>query len=92
VRWRNRCALDHAVGVPGNAQRVAGMRRVNPWIIPRNHRVEEALAAATEGDLAPFERLLAALRRPFDEAPELASYAVPAPANETACYQTFCGT
>ena len=69
------------------------MRRVNPWIIPRNHRVEEALAAAsTDNDLGPFERLLAALRRPYDEVPELAAYAEPASAEVTAGYRTFCGT
>jgi uncharacterized protein YdiU (UPF0061 family) len=68
------------------------MRRANPLTIPRNHRVEEALAAATAGDLAPFHRLLAALRRPWDDAPELAPYAEPAPAAVTAGYQTFCGT
>ena len=69
------------------------MRRVNPLVIPRNHRVEEALAAAyDDGDLAPFERLLDALRRPYDEAPDRARYAEPAPAAVTACYRTFCGT
>ena len=94
ARWVARCARDDAVGGPGPAARAAAMRRVNPWIIPRNHRVEEALAAASSGDdLAPFERLLAAVRRPFDdEAPEFARYAEPAPAEVTACYQTFCGT
>ncbi|MFZ2650808.1 MAG: hypothetical protein WA210_11970, partial [Burkholderiaceae bacterium] len=75
------------------AQRAARMRRASPWIIPRNHRVEEALAAASgDGDLGVFERLLAALRRPYDEASELAPYAEPAPAEITARYQTFCGT
>jgi uncharacterized protein YdiU (UPF0061 family) len=55
--------------------------------------VEESLAAASDaGDLAPFERLLDALGRPYDEAPELAHYAEPAPAHVTACYRTFCGT
>ncbi|MBS0156303.1 MAG: YdiU family protein [Nitrospira sp.] len=73
--------------------RAAAMRRVNPLYIPRNHRVEEALAAATDNtDLAPFERLLKAVTRPFDEDPELDAYATPAPAEVTACYQTFCGT
>jgi uncharacterized protein YdiU (UPF0061 family) len=91
-RWRERCARDDAAGGPGSAERAARMRTASPWIIPRNHRVEEALAAATEGELAPFERLLAALRRPFDETPDLASYAEPAPAQTTAGYQTFCGT
>jgi serine/tyrosine/threonine adenylyltransferase len=69
------------------------MRRVNPIVIPRNHRVEEALAAASdEGNLAPFERLLEALRRPYDEAPQTAAYVEPAPAALTASYRTFCGT
>ena len=55
--------------------------------------MEEALAAASdEGDLAPFERLLDALRQPYDETPELVPYAEPAPAAVTACYRTFCGT
>jgi uncharacterized protein YdiU (UPF0061 family) len=73
--------------------RAEAMRSVNPIVIPRNHRVEEALAAASdEGDLAPFERLLDALRQPYAEAPERAQYAAPAPADVTACYRTFCGT
>jgi serine/tyrosine/threonine adenylyltransferase len=62
-------------------------------VIPRNHRVEEALAAASEhDDLAPFDQLLAALKLPFDETPDLAPYAEPAPRQVTAAYQTFCGT
>ena len=62
-------------------------------MIPRNQRVEEALAAASDaGDLGPFERLLAALRRPYDETAQNAGYAEPAPADVTASYQTFCGT
>ncbi|MFT3666735.1 protein adenylyltransferase SelO [Piscinibacter sp.] len=88
ARWRARCARD---ALPADA-RAASLRRANPWIIPRNQRVEEALERATAGDLAPFEQLLAALRRPFDENAEFARYAEPAPAEVTACYQTFCGT
>ncbi len=97
ARWRARCAReDHGAGhdsaLPGIA-RAAAMRGVNPYVIARNHRVEEALAAASDdGDLAPFERLLAALQRPYDETPEQAPYAEPAPAELTACYRTFCGT
>jgi uncharacterized protein YdiU (UPF0061 family) len=69
------------------------MRRVNPWIIPRNHRVEEALAAASDkGDLAPFEALLNALRKPFDEDQALARYAEPASGEFMAGFRTFCGT
>src|SRR5690606_31650134 len=55
------------------------MARTNPVYIPRNHLVEEALAAATAGDLAPFERLLDAVTAPYDERPGLDRYAEPAP-------------
>ncbi|CAG0951702.1 Protein adenylyltransferase SelO [Burkholderiales bacterium] len=95
-RWRARCASEDQ-GMQASAmagiERANAMRRVNPFVIARNHRVEEALAAASDqGDLAPFERLLDAIRRPYDEAPELAPYAEPAPAAVTARYRTFCGT
>ena len=74
-------------------ERAKAMRRVNPYIIARNHRVEEALAAASDvGDLAPFQRLLEAVRQPYDETPALAPYAEPAPTEVTASYRTFCGT
>ena len=88
VRWQARA------GDPADAaERAARMRRVNPWVIPRNHRVEEALAAASDDDdLGPFERLLDALSRPYDETTTPAAYAEPAPAAVTACYRTFCGT
>jgi uncharacterized protein YdiU (UPF0061 family) len=75
------------------AARAQRMRRVNPWLIARNQRVEEALAAASDdGDLEPFEHLLAALRQPFAEDPALSRYAAPAPAAFMAGYRTFCGT
>ncbi len=91
-RWRARCAAEDA-DAHAAADRASRMRLVNPLVIPRNHRVEEALAAAQDGgDLAPFERLLAALRRPFDDIAAHAAYAQPAPAEVTAGYRTFCGT
>ncbi|KDE98010.1 hypothetical protein Y900_003395 [Mycolicibacterium aromaticivorans JS19b1 = JCM 16368] len=71
---------------------VDGMRRVNPVYIPRNHLVEEALTAATEGDLEPFTRLLVALSSPYDEHAGLERYAEPAPEDFGRCFQTFCGT
>ena len=67
------------------------MNRANPIYIPRNHLVEEALAAATAGDLAPLEALLEAVRAPYDERPGFERYASPAP-NDFGTYQTFCGT
>ncbi len=68
------------------------MDRVNPLYIPRNHLVEEALDAATAGDLGPLERLLAAVTSPFDERPGLERYAAPGPEDFGATYRTFCGT
>lgn len=69
----------------------ATMDRVNPVYIPRNHLVEEALAAATGGDVKPVEQLLAAVTAPYDERPGLERYAEPAP-EDFGAYQTFCGT
>src|SRR5688572_6004439 len=69
----------------------AAMDRVNPVYVPRNHLVEEALDAATNGDLQPLHRLLEAVTRPFDERPGLERYAAPAP-EDFGRYRTFCGT
>jgi uncharacterized protein YdiU (UPF0061 family) len=72
---------------------IAGaMDRVNPVYIPRNHRVEDALAAATAGDLGPFRRLIDVLAQPYDERPGLEAYATPAPPGFGDEYRTFCGT
>ncbi|WP_374630194.1 YdiU family protein [Pannonibacter indicus] len=73
------------------AQRRAAMEAVNPIYIPRNHKVEEALAAATEGDLEPFDKLVEVISRPFTERPGLEPYAEPAPST-FGPYRTFCGT
>jgi uncharacterized protein YdiU (UPF0061 family) len=67
------------------------MDGVNPLYIPRNHLVEEALSAATDGDLGPFERLMEAVAAPYDERPGLERYAAAAPA-DFGVYRTFCGT
>ncbi len=73
------------------AAAAAAMDRVNPAYIPRNHRVEEALAAATAGDMAPFHRLVEVVSAPYTERPGLESYAEPAPAHQ-APHVTYCGT
>lgn len=86
ARWQERLGRD---GRPA-AEAFAAMRAVNPVVIPRNHRVEEALAAAEGGDLEPFHRLLAAVTAPFDDGPNAAPYRDP-PADECG-YRTFCGT
>ena len=67
------------------------MDRVNPVYIPRNHLVEEALTAATDGDLNPLSALLSAVTAPYDERQGLERYAEPAP-EDFGAYRTFCGT
>lgn len=68
-----------------------GMDRVNPAYVPRNHLVEEALAAATEGDLDPLARLLEAVTDPYNVRPAVERYAEGAP-ESFGPYRTFCGT
>jgi uncharacterized protein YdiU (UPF0061 family) len=80
ARWR-------ALGPDAEA-----MDRVNPVYIPRNHLVEEALAAATAGDLGPLESLLDAVTAPYEQRQGFGRYAEPAPEEFGGCYQTFCGT
>jgi uncharacterized protein YdiU (UPF0061 family) len=71
---------------------IVRMRNSNPVIIPRNHKVEEALVAAVDsGDLGPMHRMLEALATPFEDNPEKLGYRDPAPAGSEP-YQTFCGT
>jgi uncharacterized protein YdiU (UPF0061 family) len=68
------------------------MRNSNPGVIPRNHRVEEALEAAVEqGDYNVMEQLLKALSSPYAHKPEQADYCT-LPAPSTRPYRTFCGT
>lgn len=68
------------------------MRANNPAILPRNHRVEEALVAASEhDDYSLVQQLLAALVNPYADAPEYRDYRTP-PAPSERVYQTFCGT
>jgi uncharacterized protein YdiU (UPF0061 family) len=68
------------------------MARVNPVYIPRNHLVEEALDAATDGDLEPFSTLLSVVTAPYAERPGFERYAEPGPEDFAAKYRTFCGT
>lgn len=68
------------------------MDAINPLYIPRNHLVEEALDAATNGDMAPFAELLDVVTEPYEGQSNLDRYAAPAPDSFTRDYQTFCGT
>jgi uncharacterized protein YdiU (UPF0061 family) len=68
------------------------MKNSNPAVIPRNHRVEEALEAAVKhGDFSVMEGLLDTLSNPYAYSPEQADYCTP-PQLTNQPYQTFCGT
>ena len=87
--WRGLTAGDDF------SARVELMRGANPIVIPRNHRVEQALAAANQGDLKPLLRLCATVKNPFREPeppenPEDDLETPPRP--EELVLQTFCGT
>jgi len=85
-RWSERLKRQ-----PQSASEVADlMCRSNPAFIPRNHKVEEALAAASDhGDLNPLQRLLTVLTAPFDHTQDWPEFSQP---SDLESYQTFCGT
>lgn len=85
ARWQSRLQRQPQP----REESIALMRRHNPAFIPRNHQVEEALAAAQEGDMQPFHALLDVVSHPWDHERHLPDYAKPGTA---AGYRTFCGT
>jgi len=87
-RWRAR--LQREPQPP--SEHAACMRLANPWVIPRNHRIEAVISAAVEqADFAPFEELSQVLCRPYEERAAMWAYASP-PRPEQRVLQTFCGT
>ncbi len=86
-RWRARLSRQPSSPTPSEL-----MRKANPAIIPRNHRVEEVLSAAVaEGNFSVMERFLTVLATPFAYSPEQDEYAV-SPSPSAQPYRTFCGT
>jgi len=86
-RWRQRIGQQEAAA----ADIAKLMNSVNPLFIPRNHRVEQAIDLAVDGDLGVFEDLNNVLVKPFDEQPEFACYAE-APERHERVTRTYCGT
>ncbi|MBC2641954.1 MULTISPECIES: YdiU family protein [unclassified Rhodococcus (in: high G+C Gram-positive bacteria)] len=87
-RWRGAVAHQGRAA----AQIADAMDRINPLYIPRNHQLDAALRAATDGELAPFEKLLEVVTHPFDRRDEWSDYTTPAPRLFSETFQTFCGT
>ncbi len=66
------------------------MRKSNPLVIPRNHKVEEVLEAAEKGDLKPINKILEILDQPYSDNKDLSEYQNPSLSSKK--YETFCGT
>ncbi|WP_170382956.1 protein adenylyltransferase SelO [Ruegeria atlantica] len=81
--WKERLTREQ------NPQAV--MNAANPAFIPRNHRVEQMIQAAVQGDYEPFHRLNTVLARPYEDQPEAADLTHPPTENEVV-HATFCGT
>ncbi len=71
--------------------RLEEMQAANPILIPRNHRIEQAIQSANTGDYSPFHRLVDALGSPFSENEKYSDLELP-PRSEEIVHETFCGT
>ena len=85
-RWKERLKKSDKSSI--NYLRL--MKKFNPIVIPRNNKVEEALRAAEENNIDPFNKLLKILKNPYVNQKEIKEYQIPSNTNEN--YQTFCGT
>ena len=84
-QWENRVLINN-----GSVEKsIHLMKKNNPTVIPRNHKVEEALEAANNNDLSLIKKLLSILNKPYDNQHDIEDYQSPSSNNE---YQTFCGT
>jgi uncharacterized protein YdiU (UPF0061 family) len=89
--WHARLEARRGRQSQSSAEVAASMRRSNPAFIPRNHNVEEALLAATEGnDLSVMDQLLHVLASPYDHDSDQPQFSAPGSSQQP--YRTFCGT
>ncbi len=85
--WKKRSELNNST----KEKQSKLMKSNNPIVIPRNHKVEEALAEADKGSLDKIKKLLTILKNPYDNQYNIEEYQAPAPPSSEK-YQTFCGT
>ena len=84
--WKTRSSLNNST----KEKQLQLMQKVNPNIIPRNHKVEEALLAADNNNFDVMTKLLSLLKNPYD-IKDISGFQSPAPLSKEK-YQTFCGT
>ncbi|MBM3610807.1 MAG: YdiU family protein [Alphaproteobacteria bacterium] len=87
VSWKKRRDLEGNL----SGHSLSFKKNINPIIIPRNHKVEEALSSANHGDFKDFYALLEAIKSPYEDRDLFESYTLP-PTPNARVYQTFCGT
>ena len=85
--WKKRSKLNNS----SKEKQIELMKKNNPIVIPRNHKVEEALSEAYNGNLEKMNKLNNVLKNPYSNQEDIAEYKVPAPMTDEK-YQTFCGT
>ena len=85
--WKKRSKLNNS----SKEKQIELMKKNNPIVIPRNHKVEEALSEAYSGNLEKMNKLNNVLKNPYSNQEDISEYQVPAPMTDEK-YQTFCGT
>ena len=86
-RWEERLKINN--NTPEKCLKL--MRTVNPLVIPRNHKVEEALDAANNNDLTLLKKITTVLEKPYENQKDIVDYQSPSLLGDKK-YQTFCGT
>ena len=86
IRWKERLKTNN--NTPEKYLKL--MKTVNPLIIPRNHKVEEAIEEAEKNNLKPIYQLIEVLKGPYSDQKNTLNYQLPSNSDEK--YQTFCGT
>ena len=89
INWSNNWKKRISTNNSSKEKSLELMKNSNPTIIPRNHKVEEALTAANEDNLEIMNKLLSNLDKPYNEQKDIENYQSPSGDKE---YQTFCGT
>ena len=90
LNWKKRWELRLKSEDIKSDQYLKLMKNSNPFVIPRNHKVEEALKAAEKNNLKPITKLLEILKNPYLNQENITDYRIPSNSNEN--YKTFCGT
>ena len=91
ITWFNEWKKRSKLNTSSKEKQIELMKKNNPIVIPRNHKVEEALSEAYDGNLEKMNKLNNVLKNPYSNQKDIAEYQVPAPMTDEK-YQTFCGT